>query len=66
MQQLHVWSRVGHVAMAPLAARFTHILSGHDCCQFRYHVTMPGNLIVEQVQSFGWFDTPFEHNLVTI
>ena len=33
---------VGHVATAPLAARFTNILCGHGCCQVPYHVIMTG------------------------
>ena len=55
-----------HLATAPLAARFTHIPSGHGCCHVPYHMVMPGNVIVEQVQSFGCFGTPLEHNFVTM
>ena len=57
---------VGHIAAAPLDARFTHIRSGHGCCQVPYHVIMPGNLFVQQVQSFGRLYTPLEHNFATV
>ena len=57
---------VCHVATSRLAARFTHIPFGYGGCQVPYHVIMPDNLIVQQVQSFGCFDTPFVHNFVTI
>ena len=60
----------GHMCVSrrddPLAARFIHIPFGHGCCQVPYHAIMPGNLIVQQVQSFGCFGMPFEHNFFTI
>ena len=49
----------------PCRTLCTHTL-GHGCCQVPYHVIMPGNLIVQHVQSFGCFDTPFVYNFVTI
>ena len=54
------------VATLSLAARLTHIPSVHGCCQVPYHVIMPGNLIVQQVQPVGRFYTPLEHNFVTV
>ena len=57
---------VRQVATATLAARFTHIPFGHGCCHVPYQVINSGKLIVEQIQSFGCFDTPFEHDVVTI